>query len=427
MEEEKNPFVDAVISYVEKNQGSLETLNFYIPSTDLLPFLYIYFGVENFEELFENVILDNYMEIINVAPDIAANTILRDLNIESDEKIKTESGTITINFISGIYFNLRFTEEVLQIKSTEQFEKLGTDELALLMSNVKPYEVVIFCNSSQKHSRLCDKGKFWQKILNYHYPEIQIKHNFQLAFESLTDTHFSLGFDNSESRTVEDNFGHQIQIVEIFERKAYLVPTDNFYLAQKRVSEWQFLDLAVNGTLFKREKVWVKSYGDISTTEVHAYESKDKAIKSFVENWDILDFLNLFELAKELMLEEGLDEEEISDSIREYDIEDVEDVEEVIKTYFNARDSLLIEEEQKIKVYFVSQIVMDKLFNMGYPQFVDGETLEEARQRLYEYIDENEFFYWGINFSSNDSVENVRGIQIFEVELIKDAPDWYKQ
>jgi hypothetical protein len=417
MEEQRNPFVDAVVSYVTKNHESLKTLNFYVPSTDLLQFLYEHYRVENFEELFENVILDDYIKIINITPDRAANTILQDLNIESVEEIPTEWGTITINFISGIYFNLRFTEEVLEIKSTEQFERMGTDELALLMSNVKPFEVVIFCNSSTKHSRLCDRGNFWQKILRYHYKGIENgKEEARHVFEMMTDTHFSLEFDNEGSRTVEDSLGHQIQIVEKFERKAYLVPTDNFYAAQtsaKNAYAWQFTDLTVNGELFKRKKVWVRGYGDISTTEAHAYESKDEAIRSFVRQWDRRDFLTLFDMVEEIMLEG-----------REYDPEDVE---EIMNTYFNVYGHQIEEGAEKLEVYFTPQIVMDKLFDMGYPQFVDGETLEEARQRLYDYIDENGFFYWGVDFRADDTAEKSKGIQIFEVELVKTTPDWYKQ
>lgn len=109
MEEEKNPFVEAVVTYATTHK--LEILTFFVPSTDLLPNLYEYFGVKDFKELFYDIDFDEYIQIINIL-------VFNDpkLKIESSKNIKLKGKQILVSFLSGIYFNDDFPEEKLILK-----------------------------------------------------------------------------------------------------------------------------------------------------------------------------------------------------------------------------------------------------------------------------------------------------------------------
>lgn len=298
------------------------------------------------------------------------------------------------------------TRYKLWVFASGQFEKMSGDTLTAIMRNMRPFEVVMFCASSPGFTRVCNRGSFWRNVLTLHYDEAS--ENPKETYLRSTYMHFSLHYDDYSSRNVVDSLGHDIEIVEQFDRDAYLVP-------EERVDMDETADLQVVATDFHRDKVWVGATGSIDGVHVAAYRTKEDAIFDFVNKFD--DFIWMFEMAADRLAEVELEyiEERMSPA-------EVKKAEDRIDFYYDAEE---IDPNKKAVIFFPAE-VFDKLFEMGYPHFYPKQTEDEAREVLYNYIDKNGFFGWGTDFRKGKvKLDVVKCFQVFEVKLHKTFPAWY--
>jgi hypothetical protein len=290
-----------------------------------------------------------------------------------------------------------------------QFEKMSGDTLFAIQKHMEPYQVVTFCGSSPGFTRVCNRGNFWTSILRHHYGIDS--QNARRTYLELTNLLFLINMDEYKTKKVTDDLGHTFNITENFDdHTARLVPFSDSSVVEGVVG------LLLKGTEFMRERVWVGVITSNNSPNVKAYRTKEDAIRDFVETHGTPeDFMNMIEL---------LDAENIPEDwvIRNYPIGKSDDI---FRNYFNAYNMEPLDDSTE-NVTFVSQSGLDRLASMGYPQFMAGETIEEARERLYDYINRNGFFFWGGNFSDpNIDPYYIKTFQVFEVKLDKNPPDWW--
>jgi hypothetical protein len=288
---------------------------------------------------------------------------------------------------------------------------LNSDSLANLQKHQPSYQVVIFCHSNPDLVKLCNRGNFWRNMLRYHYPDIEAK-DARRAYLENTPILFVINYNGYDIRWMKDNLGHQIPIYEEFESDAYLIP-------EAKINQEDWIQLYIKGSEFMRNNVWVGILTKFRSEEAKAYATKKDAILEFVEGLDGMFFYDLLEYA-------FTDTEE--DLVtRQYSWDEPQENYENAFNIYSDPVGIETDEGTMIEVQLIPQDVMDRLYKMGYPQFHDGDTLEEVRQILYDYIDQNGFFCWGVDFTKGEKIDNtdVKTFYVFEVNLIKHSPDWY--
>jgi len=301
----------------------------------------------------------------------------------------------------------------LWVYSSGQFERITGEALAEIERHNTPEDVVIFCASTPGMTKVCNRGNFWKTILRHHYPNvagITTMQDARRAYLENARVNFTIRYDPYRSIAVIDSLGHNIPILEVFDdRRAYLGNHDNGE---------NTIVFQIKGSDFKREKIWVRVFGRMGSVTLQAFKTRKEAIDDFVEGWD--DFTNVLELG-------ALNDEDLSYDIREFPLAEEDDI---MQTYFNA---YVVSErtDDTTRIQFSNQHCMDNLARKGYLRFVDGETFEQARQRLRDYIAENGFFCWGMDFARADAdPSDVLTIQIFEIELVKNRgpfQEWYDE
>lgn len=184
----KNPFAKAAVAFIRKivedpeyepdidPYGGRPQVSdaFYIPSTDLLPVLYESFGARSFYDLFPLASdIDKYLEIVYMDKYQADRTILKELKIESKERITYSGETIDIVYVSGMYFNERFTEEDLkkviasrQSTTGNEFLELPTDVFNYMVSigQISGKDLIGLCLGNTRIMEKCNNRIFIEQL-----------------------------------------------------------------------------------------------------------------------------------------------------------------------------------------------------------------------------------------------------------------------
>lgn len=183
----KNPFAKAAVEFIRKivedpeyvPDDSSIVYAFYIPSTDLLPTLYESFGASSFYDLFPSSSdIDKYLEIVYMDRYEANRTILKELKIESKEILEKD---VHIVYVSGMYFNEKFTEEDLKNivsgkKNTtgQEFLKLPNDIFNYMVSigEISGKDLIGLCLGNAGIMEKCNNRIFIEQLrkefgLNY--------------------------------------------------------------------------------------------------------------------------------------------------------------------------------------------------------------------------------------------------------------------
>jgi hypothetical protein len=282
-----------------------------------------------------------------------------------------------------------------------ELSKLDGPNLARIQQYSEPYQVVMFCNLNPGFRRLCNRDGFWDEMIKYHYPNIHvpIEQSRRAYLENTTIT-FLLEYSPFGEVTITNHEGIEFTKFEDFKNTTYLVPNGDWSNGENTIG------LEIPAIHWDREYIWVAAKSNINGLNVSAFTSKEDAVRSFTSNFT--NFKDLGYLAQDYL-------NEISDLEMNliYNDSDLN-----IEKYFNLFN---YDEDQRI-AYFIPQSEFDKLHKMGYPQFVEYESLAQAQERLYQYIMRNNFFSYGIkvDFTSNQDPAMVEFFQVFEVRLIKE-------
>lgn len=186
----KNPFAKAAVEFIRKiiedpeyvPDDSSIVYAFYIPSTDLLPTLYESFGASSFYDLFPSSSdIDKYLEIVYMDKYEANNTILKELKIESTEILENN---VRIVYVSGMYFNDKFTEEDLRTITAGKKNTTG-QEFLKLPNDIFNYMVSIGEISGKDLIGLClGNAGIMEKCNNRIFIE-QLRKEFGLNYEDV--------------------------------------------------------------------------------------------------------------------------------------------------------------------------------------------------------------------------------------------------
>lgn len=298
-------------------------------------------------------------------------------------------------------------------KVSGAFDILDGNTLALTQVYSEPYQVVAFCNLNPGFRRNCNKPGFWPAMLRAHYPDVQIANNTteaarQAYLENTTIT-FLVDVDVfGDNPGLTNSEGVRFDAMEYYGD----IQTDDPVLDATLVpnGDWNdegTLGLKMMAIYWDYDEVWVSSTSDYQGISLSAFANRHEAI---------LDLVNSFDFNSSGLMNTGIDITSEEDGLDIVRVPSGPDYNEMYFNLYAERDL----GDGFVELTLVNQRTWDRLHDSGYPQFVAGETVAQAKQRIYDYIELNRFFMWGVDFGGDIvNTEYTEIMQVFKVRLIK--------
>tara|TARA_R110001632_G_scaffold64406_1_gene153076 strand:+ start:1087 stop:2133 length:1047 start_codon:yes stop_codon:yes gene_type:complete len=301
--------------------------------------------------------------------------------------------------------------------NTGDYEKMDADSLSSIMKFLKPEDVVMFCVTNYGFRKLCNQGNFWNNVLNYHYNITNVS-NVEAKKLYLEKTMMTIvaPFEVFGQRKLVNMYGVKFDIMEDFEKMG----NESFLINSRGEENWEDEDtikFTIPASMITQKEISVSvnySY-DSDKLIVKYHKNISEAVREFVDSFKRDDFIEMFDMSDR----SGKKYSESNFVEKIYDNED--DIPKHLISYFYIGTNM---ETGKITATFFSQSVLNKIVKMGYPSFRANETLDQSKERLYDYIIKHKFLYRDMDFSEVPQ-EDYRRFQVVNLKLNLFKPDWW--